>query len=489
MLLLSDPDAPSSKGNEFVLAFFCGTEPMSTVALLVTTDEAEPVSFTVNSSSFSSVIRGEAVAGQTTLVRLSSISQLKVDDIRVADAESRDKGIYVKAEQDKKISVYGLNDQYQSTDGFLALPCHDYGEHASEKYIYYVFSANASGISEVVNSRFLIIPCEDDTTIGITSTQPLTVSSDVSPNGYKFTLVPNNKGNIKVNRLKTVMFETQKDLTGTILESDKPVTVIVGHQCGQVPGYENTCDLFLEQVPPHITYGQLFFTTPLQMRESGETYRVGSVSKRKGGNRINITCTSDGMQPRSIVMNYALERGKFYQFSVGNTENRETDSYRDFCCIETEDPATVMQYTRGHPADEINDHGDPAMLYVPPVSQFSNVYTVKVTGKQGQISFKSYNISFAIASQFFVEDNNLLVSNGTTFNPGSEYLPIYCSNSTTVCGFGALFSVHEGDHEVHYNQTGAAFSLSVYGMDAGFEMEAIGCKFAELSSLLDLNNR
>ena len=177
--------------------------------------------------------------------------------------------------------------------------------------------------------------------------------------------------------------------------------------------------------------------------------------------------------------------------TIGDSTDGVTPGYRrDFCCIETTKPAIVMMYSKGHSIDEITLQditgtlGDPFMLLVPPLSQYSNDYTATtVTAKQVRTDFVGH-IGIAIPIQFF--DNsaisrNALTINGTTFTPDSGYYPINCSNNQ-VCGYGAYSGVPVGSHEVKYNISGAAMNLFVYGFlreisfayPAGFEMQAIG---------------
>ena len=499
MLFCSDPNVQSSKGNEFVLAFWSNAGqanlPRPSVALFVTTDESEPVSFTVelpNVPSLFPPMTDMAVAGRTTVVTLPTSAAnptIQLQDIRVFNEIQQDRGILVRAEVGKTISVYGLNDEDVSTDAFLALPCIDYGENAPVDYVYYVFSADVEGTTEQFSSRFMIIPCEDDTLINLIPTQALTITSDISSTGFAAQIGPSlgiREFSISVDRLETVMFQSPNDLTGTILESNKPITVIVGHECGQVPVGIASCDVLVEQIPPHITYGRFFLTAPLQFRESGERYRVGSVSE--GPNRVSITCTSEGSEcAKSVVTEVLLTRGNFYQFeTAGDSTDGPTEGYhREYCSIESEFPVTVMQYTKGHSTDEIFDRGDPSMLYIPPVTQYLNDYTV-TTAKQIRTSFEGY-LSLTIASQFFTEpeiDSRRLLINGTTFQPDSRYSPIYCSDLTTICGYGAYSALPQGDHHISYDQDQAGFFPFIYGQDielsfeypAGFGLEPQGCK-------------
>ena len=140
---MADPNGPSSRGNEFILGFIGNTQSASIVsqpssaALFVTTDDPDPVSFTVEY--FGTTVTDEARRGQTTLVQLPIGRSSEPGDVRVTDESQRNKGIRVKAEGDRLLTVYGINDADVSTDAFLALPCHQY---PILEYKYFVFSTS-----------------------------------------------------------------------------------------------------------------------------------------------------------------------------------------------------------------------------------------------------------------------------------------------------------------------------------------------------------
>ena len=53
------------------------------------------------------------------------------------------------------------------------------------------------------------------------------------------------------------------DITGTSIVSNKPLTVISGHECGNVPDDVPRCEHITEEIPPTVHWGQQFLLTPL----------------------------------------------------------------------------------------------------------------------------------------------------------------------------------------------------------------------------------
>ena len=465
----------------------------ATAALFVTTDDPGPVEFTVEY--FGTTNTFEARKGRTTLVNLPVGKAGETGDIRVVSEDERNKAVRVKAtDPTKLLTVYGINDADVSTDAFLALPCHRY---PVVQYNYFVFSANTILMIGTFRSRFLIVPCEDTTRITVRPTQQIQANADLTGSPVP-TLVPAGSNVvIQMDELTTAQFNSDSDLTGTIIESDKPISVFVGHECGQVPEDRTACDHLVEQMPPDTTWGTQFFTVPLDVRESGERYKVGTVADN---NQVTVTCTTEGQTTPRLQMTRTLpsQVGQNYmEFdTIGDDTNGVTPGYRrDFCCIETTKPAIVMMYSKGHSLDEITlpditgTQGDPFMLLIPPVTQYSNDYTA-TTAKQVRTDFVGH-ISLALPIQFF--DNSTvarsrLTINGTTFMPDSIYYPILCANNQT-CGYGAYSGLPVGDHQVNYNVSGAGMNLFVYGFlreisfgyPTGFEMEAIGGKLLCIS--------
>ena len=103
--------------------------------------------------------------GQTTCVDLPASRN---NDIRVQNKDERSKGIHVKANGDKLLTVYGISAVREGQfEGFLALPCHKYD--GISKYKYTVFSARTPDLQDInkQKSRFLIVGCEADTSVTI----------------------------------------------------------------------------------------------------------------------------------------------------------------------------------------------------------------------------------------------------------------------------------------------------------------------------------
>jgi len=500
VLLYSAPGGLSNRGNEFMIGFLPNKpgNARPVAAIFVTTDEQTPVRFTVETDNIFNISRGNRTAeyGRITVVRFpTGVGSPAGPDIRLQTRSQknvtveRNKYIRVKAEDGKNITIFGLNDEDFSTDAFLALPCQSYdGVTAGTPYEYFIFSANNLRISDGplnLLSAFLIVTCESNTTINILPSTTIEFHGNQTRPGGTFTL-------LNQQSRQTIYIEATRgrDLTGTIVTSNRPISVFAGHICGRVPANRPSCNHLVEQIPPHVVWGTTFFTVPLARRMAGDCFIVGAI---RDNTIINVTCTTPGSStPRfseSVTRNRTQTPpgSNYYAFETpGNPpQNRDPDYRADYCCIETSFPVAVMQYSKGHSVDELQDQiGDPFMLLVPPVAQYLSNFTV-MTAKEVRTTFDS-NISIAISTEFFTntpEDQAAVLINGTQATPEAGWIPIYCS-SGSICGYGAQIDTPVRASTLVFDKPSAAMNAYVYGFEkkisfaypAGFEMEPIGCK-------------
>ena len=492
----TDPSAPTTRGNEFFLGFMNNNINIpsfytASVALFITTEEVSS-NFTVETrlpgvDGFVETSPGSGLFSLSEVATGGSFTVIHFQSgITVQDSTDRNKSVHVRAtDPSHELTVYALNDELASTDGYMAISCTTYP--TARDYRYFVFSAGFVDENFATRfSRFLIVPCEDDTQIMIDGSQLIespfdmlpSVTDPLSTNAVQRVIY----GRL-LNQFETLMIESPNDLTGTIIISDKPISVFTGHQCGQVPTGIQTCDYLVEQIPPHATYGSLFFTAPFAARESGDIYRVGSV---RDGAMVNVICTQEGNSVPSVT-SFSINEGGFREVVTNRGPMRE------FCCIQSNQPITVMGYTVGHALDFIQFPGqpgilgDPSMVYIPPVVAYLNNYTI-TTAEELDTSFAGF-ISYVLPARIFDNsqaDRDNFHINETSISPDSGYQPIYCSvnDSIEICAYGAYHEVGQGELTIQYGTGTEAFGLYTYGFTreqsfaypTAFEMEPVGRK-------------
>ena len=332
----------------------------------------------------------------TTAVLLGSSYQ-------VFSSEERNKGIHVSA-GDKQIVVYGLNyiqnGLAYSSDAFLALPC---AQYAADQYEYY-------GISHG-NSQFLFVGCEDNTTIKVSSRT------------------------VTLNRMETYLFETGSDNTGTKIISNKPVSFFSGTQCAYIPEDLCCCDHLIEQFPPTATWGTHFLSASFSGRMSGAIYRILT---SKPSTTVTVNCTTYS-QPETYSLATA---GAWQEFNT---------SAGSFCVIESDSPLMVVEFGLAYSTDYI---GDPFMMMIPPIEQYTNSYVLNVPSE-----FYTNYITIFVSPEHF-EPEEIFVDDIS--QDGANWTTIYCVNGT-VCGHAAYVSLEAGEHHLYHNGTLANVGVVAYG--------------------------
>lgn len=312
-----------------------------------------------------------------------------------------------------------------TTDAFLALPCNNL---AVDNYEYF-------GVSYPFVTRpnyqgnILLVGCEDGTLV----TTPTTT----------FTL----------NRLETYLIENY-DTTGLKVTSTKPLSFFSNQECTNVPESSFACDFLTEQIPPTLTWGRTFFAASLHGRSSGELFRVVAA---QDSTVVRVKCNSS---------NHA-----YNLVSAGNWQEFQIDS-SSFCSIESSAPVLLVQFALGNSLDGV---GDPFMMMIPPVEQYSNNYVLNVLS-----SFSTNYISIYVAARYYQPDR-IFVDNISQRT--SSWSAVRCANNS-ICGYITRLSLTAGEHSLRHQDPEARVGVSAYGFNSynsygysgGLRLTPIQCK-------------
>ena len=391
-----------SAASEFFVAFFNNLEEgqETVLTLFISTPEPQPVNFTVDT------IQGFSYSG--VVYPGSPTSVVLPNSLQITSSSEQNKGIYISTKEDKRIVVYGLSYQVFSSDAFLALPCNPL---AVDEYEYYAVTAKPD--TNNFPSYILLVGCEDDTTISVSSTT--------------FTL----------NRLETYLIESPNDQTGKKVVSNKPITFLTGDQCSDVPPTANHCDMLIEQVPPTNTWGSSFLSASFLGRSSGDIYRV--LSSEDSANVV-VSCTTLS-EPLSETL---AQSGDFYEFEV------PSDS---FCSIESTKPVLVMEFGLGNTRDGV---GDPFLLMIPPLEQYYNTYVLNVLEE-----FSLNSISVFVAPNHFQPGKIIL--DGEVVN--ASWTQVHCALSDMTCGYVARIPLQPGSHQLQHTNADGRIGVVAYGFN------------------------
>ncbi len=157
----------------------------------------------------------------------------------------------------------------------------------------------------------------------------------------------------------TVVGASGGDLTGAFVQADKPVQVIVGHECAQVPVGIAACDHLEESLFPFETLsGEYFVAPPVQTPDNAKekAFYVRIVAAEDD---TDIVYTPD--QPAA---KHLATAGEFIEIPTTTARFK----------IDANKRILVMQYMVGQEAGY--GTSDPAMLQAIPVRQYRDDYIV-----------------------------------------------------------------------------------------------------------------
>ncbi|XP_072043599.1 uncharacterized protein [Amphiura filiformis] len=224
------------------------------------------------------------------------------------------------------VSIHGYYTTAFIADGFLVIPTTALGKN----YVAVGYPpASTLGVDSY--SEFTVSAIEDNTTVSMVSIKEQ----------REFT--------ISLKQLESYQFvadsENITDVTGMLINADKIVSVMSGHQATVVTSTSDF-DYLMENIPPVSALGQHYILAPFLGRTSGFVYR--------------IVATSSGVTNVTISgVNVSLSTGEFYE---GNTMTSE-----DLITMLADKPIMVCQYSKGYQTDKV---GDPFMVLLPSIQAF-----------------------------------------------------------------------------------------------------------------------
>ncbi len=397
---------------------------------------------------------GTARRGKFTVIQLQAGGEtngqpdLSVQSNGNDDESDRQKGLILTADNRTELTVYALRGGSFSTIGahFMAINCVEFP--TARDYQYFVFSSDDD------ESLFLITPCQDNTTIHVRPSQPYTHPSWVNPSVQRTTpgtLEDEAIYGRRFNRFDTLMLSSFDDLTGTIVTSDKPLSVF--------SGFANH-DTYIEQIPPHPTYGNRFFLQPHEFMVS--RVRIGSVSD-EASIQVNCPC-----EPGSVTINRLplSGSGRFFTVVINRGQYVECRTYSFvLCSVQSTRPVSVMT---------VYDSFIPnLMVYIPPVDSYLTRYSL--------ISLDDSSVFLSYTLQD-LNSPGLLV-NGNVLPPFFGFTTVDCRldcSESMVCGRGTT-DLLEGTSDIQFSGNvqfwGYFYSYNTFAYPLPFEMKPIGCKF------------
>ena len=389
--------------------------------LYIMTISSSPVTYNVT---YSSGIIATGTVTNTTLTKLSISTDLVVVD---SSYQNRNKGIHVSA--NSEIFVLLINYQQYSIGDYLAYPVQTL---PLPQYQYYAVSTGTLAFTAL--SEVLLVGTEDNTAVTVVPTQNITVPQNIQfSKSPEINVTAGTPFSFTLHKMQTFLFGAPgNDITGTSIVSNKPLTVISGHECGNVPDNVRFCDHITEQIPPTVNWGQQFLLTPY----SGKPVQYYKIITAANHTTYNFTCGR-----YNTTTHYLNTAGSSFTHSTSGSS---------YCSISSDKPILVTQLGAGH---DLGNTGDPVISLVPSVDQYSqNVvfvspninditsHYINIVTTTNQSTILVDGIALTLTWNAIYDHTNNVIGYGTQLNNNSLDIPhILASHakfSTLVYGFG-----------------------------------------------------
>ena len=396
--------------------------------LYITTPSVSPVEYIVETTSGVQA-SGNVTNNSTAIVNLP-VSLVTNDALY----SSRFKGIHIYTINGGDISVLVVNYQGYTIGDYLAYP---YQVFPLSQYQYYAVSTGTLAVSENSLSEVLIVGTEDNTTVTVVPTQTVTVPVDIQTNSGSRTVAAGSPFTFTIHRMQTFLIgASASDISGTSIVSNKPLTVISGHECGNVP-LRCCCEHITEQIPPTVTWGTKFFVIPYAGQSLGPYVKIIASESQTA---VIFSCIANSIPSSNIVQ---------LQFAGDVTAKLLSGSY---CYIKSDKPILVVQL--GTSGDRQKDYGDPVISMIPPIEQYQQSITFVVpllsgisryhvniaTTKKGSVLLDGQTIS--VTWDDIYDNNDIIIGYGTqiqlnkTLFSDSHTIKMQSKFSALVYGFG-----------------------------------------------------
>jgi hypothetical protein len=354
----------------------------------------------------------------------------------------RMKGIRVRSTGENPISVLVIM-KYPSfsVNGYSAFPLHTNSEFDGESiYEYFGVSTDYTG-STALNRRssILLVGNFDATTVSITPTQNVCLPADAQAESPLVDVIPGTTRNVTLYRFQTLLVSSLTDLTGTKILSTRPLTIITGHQCAQVPSTSGFCEPLYIHIPPTVTWGQRFLLPPFAGRDAPQIYRV--IASR---NSTIVAHRCDNLDNTGIEI---AEAGDSFAFSFPGHR---------FCYLIATNPVFVVKIASGFLVD---GSGDPAVTIISPTigyinsTTFSNILPNKILNNF---------ISVTVQAQHFNESQIHLDGRKLPCN-WNVFYEVY---SDSIAGYGCSLRITNGTHTVSHSEENGLISVVTYGWNS-----------------------
>ena len=339
----------------------------------------------------------------------------------------RFKGIHLETNLPIALIVDGYN--YHP---YLALPCHDY---QISQYEYYTVSTGNNSYRNTAMSQALLVGCQNNTTITITPSVDLSLPSNTQEPDIDIVVSKGISHTVLLHEGQTLYFGAPDvDITGTHIVSDKPLTVITGHECASRPDTTDLCSPLELQVPPTVTWGTKYILPSITSPYFGDYPMYVKIITADRDTTITSVCNE------TVSTTHYDTQGSIHSFYYNNSFN---------CYVKANKPILVTAFIR-------NDYGISSTM-VSPMEQYSN-----------KIDFDIYDIGYLNSNEVIVTTTPVgFSSSAILYNgqPITNWTTVYDS-SMNIVGYVAkimeYYSHNNNNRSIVHTDSNGKISVLIH---------------------------
>ena len=412
--------AATTYGQEFYIGFLSSISggSFTNLEIVVGTPDTS-AEFLVESSN--------GVIHQGTVTRNAPVAIDPGHEFQVLSGDFIDRlrGLRIYSTGNESIYALAKNSlDFVNLGAYLAYPCQTF--ETESVYEYFAISVN----STAGPSQFLLVGCENDTKITVVPTKMISIPQDPQNQHSNSTNIEPGATShqFTLHTLQTLLISSEDDMTGTKITSNKPLTVISGHQCATVPSTGTGCEPLTVQVPPTFTWGTEFLLSPFA---GVQTFRAVT---SENNTSFRVVCgTMLSLFQENVVFQHLTDK---------------------HCYLETSKPVLLTQVAIGDPAialiSAIDQYIHETEFFSLPTDEFTDQY-ISVT-----VAVEHYNPT-------------AILLDGTTIN--CQWQGIYNGTSAAdIIGYGCNTTVSSvsGSHTRHtvtHSNPDGLISVHAYGFN------------------------
>ena len=406
--------------NNYYLGYINNYNGGQASILIISTD-TQPVFYSIQAPGIGFHQNGTVTSDGESIVYFPVTTE-------VTSHTDQNKGIYLKTSS-SSVTVIGHSVLMYTDDTFLVLPT---VKLPVTMYVYYGISVPRTIVhNELRHSSILLVGTEDNTRLKLTVTQSVTISVGATTTD----LTPGRQYSFVIYRLQTTYIESLEDLSGTKIVTNKPISVFSGHECANIPYDIGFCGYVVEQVPPTILWGKIYYAAPLATRQS---YTI-KILAAHNSTKVNIYCNNS-------LESYTINEGKFIN---------KTMQLQEYCAINSNKNILVVQFSHGNSDD---GKGEPMMTLVPATSQYDHSF------KFSTFRVETYNhyVNIIVMAKYYQPNMISLITNKITKLLNTQnWIPIKSNN--IIEAYAAQVNIPEGVAKIIHSNTAALMTTIVYG--------------------------